>query len=128
MWNFPTIPNVTPGYADLSSANFWGSTLGNSYNTNFGDWGGSNIPTGWNLSDFGFQNFDYNPSPLNYISDSINNNTSSSVNNNANSNWSNNANNSSMNAGSNTLTSGGTAQYPGYDDMMLSQLGFLNRG
>ena len=126
-WNFPTIPNATPGYADLGSANFWGSTLGNSYNTNFGDWGSNNIPTGWNLSDFGFQNFDYNPSPLNSISDSINNN-SSSVDNNANSNWSNNANNTSMNTGSGTLTNGGTSQFPGIDETTLAYLGFLNRG
>jgi hypothetical protein len=127
-WFFPTtIPNVTPGYADLSSANFWGSTLGNSYNTNFGDWGSYNIPTGWNLSDFGFQNFDYNASPLNTISDSINNN-SQIVDNKVNDNWSNNANNSQMHLGSGTLTSGGTSQFPGIDETTLAYLGFLNRG
>ena len=129
-WSFPTIPNATPGYADLSSANFWGSTLGNSYNTNFGDWGssnnfdanaawgGNNIPPGWGLNDFGL--LDYNVSPLNYISDNINSN--------ANSNFSNNANNSQMHLGSGTLTNSGTSQYPGIDATTLAYLGFLNRG
>jgi hypothetical protein len=136
-WNFPTIPNATPGYADLSSANFWGSTLGNSYNTNFGDWGssnnfdanaawgGNNIPPGWGLNDFGL--LDYNVSPLNYISDNINNN-SQIVDNKVNDNWSNNANNSQMHLGSGTLTSGGTSQFPGIDATTLAYLGFLNRG
>ena len=127
-WLFPTtIPNVTP---DLSSVDFWGSTLGNSYNTDFGNWDSSNhfnasgtwntndLPPGWGLNDFGL--LDYNVSPLNYISDNINSN--------ANSNWSNNANNSSTHAGSNTLTNGGTSQYPGIDATTLAYLGFLNRG
>jgi len=120
MWNFPTIPNVTPGYADLSSANFWGSTLGNSYNTNFGDWGGSNIPTGWNLSDFGFSGIADlgSSSPLNTISNNLNNTG----------NWSGNVNTSQSLAGSNTLTNGGTSQYPGIDATTLAYLGFLNRG
>ena len=145
-WLFPTtIPNVTP---DLSSANFWGSTLGNSYNTNFGDWGsgnnfdanaawgGNNIPPGWGLNDFGL--LDYNVSPLNYISDSINNNSqivdninnnSQIVDNKVNDNWSNNANNSQMNLyGGGAGTNGGTSQFPGIDATTLAYLGFLNRG
>jgi hypothetical protein len=40
-WSFNSSNlGTTPGYADLSSPSFWGSSLGNFDNSNFGDWGG----------------------------------------------------------------------------------------
>lgn len=54
-WSFNSSNlGTTPGYADLSSPSFWGSSLGNFDNSNFGDWGGGGIPSGWSQSDFGF--------------------------------------------------------------------------